>query len=410
MSEVNDRSERAQNLKTVLLYGAILLVAIGWGWTRYGLPTLLSTAKSIGVFVVALGILVFIHEFGHFLAARLVGVTVPEFAIGFGPKLFTYLRRRGTEYTVRLLPLGGFVNLKGMNPEEEETPDGLNGKPAWARGLVFFAGPLANLALAIVLLCSMGALFGGIRAHVFVEKVEPDSPAAHMGLQPEDQIISVQGRLVDNPRILIDSVAHSNGQTVRLEVLRAGAQLTLVGAPQPLPGEASGVTRPRLGILLDSRPYSTPRMSVGASIREGMETFGAMLSQLGRIFRSRRSIGENVGGPVAIARVLPASARAGILPFLTIMAGLSLSLAIFNLLPIPILDGGHLMLLTVEVLRRRRLDPATQQAAQLIGMTLIGIIFVLITYKDITRWVKDQRQPPARPPAVNAPAPPAGER
>src|SRR2546427_3406344 len=144
------------------------------------------------LFLVTLGILIFVHEMGHFLAAKAVGVTVEEFAWGFGPRLVTLLKRSGTEYTVRALPLGGFVSMVGMQPEDVSVPNGLMSKPAWARALVFVAGPLMNVILALLVFCSMGMITGAPeKQSTQVLQVVPHSEAAQIGLRTGDIVAAI---------------------------------------------------------------------------------------------------------------------------------------------------------------------------------------------------------------------------
>src|SRR5438093_10275643 len=156
------------------------------------------------LFFVTLGILVFVHEMGHFLAAKSVGVTVEEFAFGFGPKLVTLLRRGGTDYTVRALPLGGFVSMIGMQPEDVAVPNGLMSKPAWARAWVFISGPLMNVVLAILVLCSMGMITGAPQKQsTQVLQVLPNTEAARVGLRTGDYVLAIDGvPMKDGPQLI----------------------------------------------------------------------------------------------------------------------------------------------------------------------------------------------------------------
>lgn len=397
MSETTETGRSANPIpRLMMLAGAVALTIIYWERT-----------KPLVIFLVILGILVVIHELGHFLAARAVGVGVPEFAIGFGPRLCTWMRRKGTDFTIRMLPLGGFVNLKGMNPEEEDTPDGLNSRPPWARGLVFFAGPLANMILTVFILCSFGFLVGTMRHHVFVAEVRDNSPALHMGLQPGDRILSVGGKEVTDVGILFDEVDASVGQPLEVMVLRDQRTVLLTGTPKMQQLEDMDEPKVMLGFDMQLEMYAGARVGVGESVTEGLSMLKFYLISIARLFRSK-NIGDQVGGPIRILQEVGAQADKGLLTHLLLMAVLSLSLAIFNLLPIPILDGGHLMLLTVEVLRRRRLEPATQNAVQFVGLVIIGLLFIFITFKDVRHWVASKNSPPSNAPAIIAPdQPPA---
>ena len=194
------------------------------------------------LFLLTLGILIFVHEMGHFLAAKSVGVTVEEFAFGFGPKLVTLMKRGGTEYTVRALPLGGFVSMIGMQPEDVEVPNGLMSKPAWARAWVFVAGPLMNVILAILILCSMGLITGAPsqRSTQVVQVMNKgadgkESEAARIGLRTGDSVTAIDGRPIKDGDQLIKAIQSHAGRTIHLTVRRGGEVLSLVATPRPEP-------------------------------------------------------------------------------------------------------------------------------------------------------------------------------
>jgi regulator of sigma E protease len=414
-----------------------------------------ETLKYPVMFAVTLGVLVFVHEWGHFIAAKAAGVRVYEFALGFGPRLVTYMRRGGTDYTIRVLPLGGFVNLKGMQPDDPVTPDGLNGRRPAERALVYLAGPMMNMVLATLIFCLMGFLFG--------------TPDESIGLRPGDRIIEVNGKVVTNRDDVVDAIHPSIGKPVRLKVERDGKELVLTGTPQPRsatakfltvveapkgtdlalqpgdqveringkslddlakPSETTGeevVNR----VLLEQtgKPVTvmvwrggTQRMEVSGraaplalALREGKRTFGALgfqpipgagprvgfqesvvqgfsrllatLMGFYGLFSQPKQLGESVGGPLAIWFIVGEAIGLPGWYYFGMLGSLSVSLAVFNLLPVPILDGGHMLLLTFEVLRRRRLEPEMQRFAMMVGLAIIGVVFVLILGKDLLKHV-----------------------
>src|SRR3954452_18400970 len=186
------------------------------------------------IFVATLGLLIFVHEMGHFLAAKSVGVTVEEFAFGFGPKLLTLLKRGGTEYTVRALPLGGFVSMIGIQPGEVENPNGLMSKPAWARALVFVAGPLMNLILALLVFCSMGMITGvPDKRSTQVVQVVPNSEAERVGLRTGDTIVAIDGEPITDGTRLIKVIRSHPGQQLRIAVRRGSEMINLTATPKP---------------------------------------------------------------------------------------------------------------------------------------------------------------------------------
>lgn len=448
------RAERQEALKRLAVF-AVLCVAAVLFWDRVRVPAL---------FVVTLGILIFVHEWGHFIAAKAVGVRVYEFAFGFGPRLATYMRRGGTDYTIRAFPLGGFVNPKGMQPDDPVTPDGLNGRRPAERALVYLAGPLMNVILAVLVYCLAGAVIGGPDdTRQIVGGLEKRGVAEKMGLQVGDRILSVNGNPVRDHRTVLAEIHRSPGKEVRVEVERAGRRMTLTGTaisytqageyptvrsdapPGALPvrkgdivalldGEYVGAQEPvdaiaevnrrlrekegqtvRLTVIrggkewtdlegparvLDLEPRHGERvigrlqfvpvpdqggpMPLDRSVRQGLQSTAAFFVNLSQLFNLKRA-GESLGGPVQIYAVVGQAASLPVLYYISMFCQLSLSLAVFNLLPVPVLDGGHMMILTVEVLRRRRLEPQTLRAVHLAGLTLIGMLFVFIMAKDLLR-------------------------
>lgn len=439
-----------------------------------------DTVKQPVVFLLTLGILIAIHEWGHFIAARAVGVHAYEFALGFGPKLATYMRRGGTDFTLRLLPLGGFVHLKGMQPDDPITSDGLNGRRAAERALVYLAGPLMNAAFAVLLLLFSAALFGRIdeskvlvgdvtrkleaaRMEVVTVNGRPAPPDHPRGLRIGDRIVEVGGKPVRGLDTVPRYVNPRLGQSVTLTVRRGARTLVLRGTTRKLdrtlravvvghvPAGAGLPLRPgdqideidgksvfdeggephlvamrrlrersgkevTLSVWRDGRSYlelkgvagpvtltwveakrtvgilgfapvpgAGPRTGLDESFRLGLKKLENLGFGLIALFSRPAVFKENVGGPIAIFDLLHGIDRLPAIHYNSFLAQLSLSLCVFNLVPIPILDGGHLLLLTMEVLRRRRLGPEQQKVAAVIGLAIIGAIFILVMSRDLLR-------------------------
>jgi regulator of sigma E protease len=340
------------------------------------------------VFFITLGILVFVHEMGHFLAAKSVGVQVEEFAFGFGPRLLTLLRRGGTDYTVRALPLGGFVSMIGMQPEEVSVPNGLMSKPAWARAWVFLAGPLMNVVLALLVLCSMGMLTGapkGLSRQVL--QVVPRSEAARVGLRTGDEILAVDGTPIQDGEQLIKAIQSKPGQPIRLTVRRGGQELPPITAtpkPEETVRDGKKVTVGKLGF---QPGFTFERLGFRRSVKAGLNQVEGFFLSLYEIIRAGK-LGQSMGGPASMLRATEMNTKLENPAYQYSMVGqLSLSLAVFNLLPIPVLDGGHLAILMVEVLRRRRLGPAAHRVATAMGLVFIGVLFAFLMYSDVSKWV-----------------------
>jgi len=343
-------------------------------------------------FAVVFGTIVLFHELGHFLVARRFGVKVHEFAIGFGRALVQW-KRGETRYSLRLFPLGGFVKLAGMDaavdPEEEIPPDderSFQTKPVWQRMAIIAAGPAANFVLAFVLLV---VFYAAIAVPFAVADVLPGSPAEAAGMRPGDRIVAVEGQPVSNLAELSGALQQYPDQVVRITVERDGQQLELPvhAAFNPEAGRVLiGVT------VMGGGTAGKERLPLGTSMaRAAQDTVGWTLSLvrwLGGVITGQtpaEQVRESVAGPIGIVVGLGESARSGIGYLLLFAAVLNVNLALVNLLPIPVLDGGWLLFLLIEAVRGRPLSPEHQGFAQFVGLTLLLALMVFVVYLDLTR-------------------------
>lgn len=348
------------------------------------MPDFLMTGLAL---IVLLGTLVLFHELGHFTAAKLFRVKVDEFAFGFGPKWIRLFRRGDTEYTIHPVPLGGFVKLAGMEPGEEEIPNGFNTKPVWQRIIVYFAGPFMSFVLAVLVFSVMGFTVGlPITGEIVnrVELVQPGSAAEKAGLKTADYIVSINGEKIDSGNEMVEIIHSSANKPLTLIVDRGGKQITISATPKS--GKLAGKEVGLLGFI--PTPKLT-RVGVGESVRfGGIQTEVFVVGILTSIFS--KDVKDSVGGPLAIADATQTSVKRGVFGYLQLMAILSLSLGVINLLPIPILDGGAIMLLTAEGIKGRRLSPRTIEWAQRIGLALIAVLFLVIMALDLNRVASNQ--------------------
>jgi len=332
-------------------------------------------------------VLVVAHELGHFLAAKATGMRVEEFAVGFGTKKLTLLTRGGTEYNLRPIPAGGFVRIAGMDPGEESPPDGFNAQSVWKRMLVIFAGPLASFVFAYVLFCSLGMTvglpLGGPKAEV--SNVIAGTPAAEMGLKAGDQIVSIAGKPIRTGEEMMKAIEANPGKRVPVVVNRENNSVTLYGTPRPteIPDPKGGGKTLTVGKLGFNPSPSLKRVGFVESIEKGTILSYNMVKQLLSVVFSKR-IAKEAGGPIAIINATHQAAESGIAHLVILTAGLSLNFAVLNLLPIPVLDGGHILLLLVEVARGRKLSARAQNAALTFGLAVLAVIIVLVLAKDIT--------------------------
>jgi regulator of sigma E protease len=348
-------------------------------------------------FVCALGPLVFFHELGHYLVGRLFGVPAEAFSIGFGRELFGWTDKQGTRWKVGSLPLGGYVKFVGdMNAasepaDMESIPEELRGRvfqfrPVWQRFLIVLAGPAANFFMAILIFFAFFTFVGVPQSNV-VGEILPGSAAAEAGIQPGDRILSVAGRSTPNFNEIANVVALRPNETVSLRVGR-GQRVGIVrvklkadSTPDPL-GEKFrrgllGVY-PTTQVLGPVAPWRALPMAVVYTLRRtGSIVDGIVQIVTGEIPASA------LGGPVKIARVAGQGASLGILPFVELVALLSINLGFINLLPVPMLDGGHLFFYVVEAVRRRPVSAGAMEWAFRGGLAVILALLVFVTVNDL---------------------------
>lgn len=359
-----------------------------------------ETLRTILAFVVVLGVLIFFHELGHYLAARWRRVHVDVFSIGFGRAVARWTDRRGTEWRLAWIPLGGYVKLHGHLPSEELPPEArvaerpgetFHDKPVRDRALIVVAGPVANFVLAALLFAGLYATVGAPRDMTTLVAVNPDSPAAMAGMQPGDAIVALDGQRMFRFDQVQRHIQPRAGQEVQVTIRRDGRDMELRVTPIPRPGsEAAPV-----GILgvqggQGRLERLDPLSALGAGIVHTYDMSAATLSAVWEMLTGQRSA-RDMGGPIRIAEVSGEAATLGIVPLLTLMALLSISLALLNLFPIPLLDGGHLVFYAIEAIRGRPLPPRAQEYGFRIGFALLISLFLFVTFNDIVhgsigRW------------------------
>jgi regulator of sigma E protease len=431
---------------------------------------------TILAFIFVLGVLIFVHELGHFMMARRIGVRVLTFSLGFGPKMLSF-RRGDTEYCVSLIPLGGYVKMAGENPEDSRTgaSDEFLSKTKWQRFQVLIMGPLMNLALAIVVMALV--LYQGAEVPAFeqqpavVGSLTPGSVAEQAGILPGDRMVAIDGVPVETWEAFSTQLLPKGGRRVRLTIERAGARLerelvpaavgkyelgdigvlppmrpqissVTVGEPAHEAGLQSGdvvlavngekpITQPRVievirasegkplvvEILRNGQVQTitvTPRKfgdtaRIGAGINpwetrtidptlieafklsaeRNWEWTTMIVQTIGGLF-TRDTPVRQLMGPVAIAGLSGEAAEAGWIQLFSLMAMISLNLGLLNLMPIPVLDGGHITILALEGLSRRDLSMRVKEKMLLAGFVLLLMLMVTVIYNDLTRiqWIQ----------------------
>lgn len=432
-------------------------------------------ATNAVAFVFAIGIIIFVHEAGHFAAAKAFGMRVLAFSLGFGKRVWGF-RRGETEYQIAALPLGGYVKLAGEEPEEEATDDPRDflNRPRWQRIVVYLAGPAMNVALSIALIWVL--FVGGIDIPALqsipsvVGEVESGSPGEMAGIRTGDEIVAVDGRSVDRWQDVAFAVMTSIGRPLAIEVERGGERRRLdvtpiqpegyefgdigvfpkllpkIGQVQPgSPAEAAGFRRGdevrtvdgrplassvdfvahvseragsavavevlrdgaavrlevvpddedgrgRIGVLLTYEQRYPPLEALRQSVRFNVDIAYQSLAVVGKIFQRQVAAKSALAGPLEIAAQSGAAARSGIKNLLYLMGVISISIGLLNLFPIPILDGGQILILLVESAARRDLSLTTKTRIAQVGLALIVLLMVTVLYFDasklVTRWMR----------------------
>lgn len=329
--------------------------------------------------IVLFGVLITVHELGHFLAAKGTGMLVTEFSIGFGPKLFQ--KKVGeTLYSLRLCPLGGYNRIAGMEPGEAVTPRGFNGRPLWARMLVILAGPFMNFLLPFLLFFGIFAV-SGLTLPVnkpVVGSLMEGYPGAAAGLQAGDRLVSINGQKLEKWNDINSLVQENGPKPGKVVIERNGQEMTLTLQPR-FDGESKrfliGVRPP-----LEHRQLSLWESLKTAGLAVGKTTV-AMVDGLRKMITGK--VRADIAGPIGVAHMAGDVASQGAVPYLEFMAFLSLNLAVLNLVPIPALDGGQFLVLVVEGLLGHALAPKAKEIIQMIGVACIVALTIFATMHDL---------------------------
>ncbi|MGQ0765445.1 MAG: RIP metalloprotease RseP [Gemmatimonadota bacterium] len=392
--------------------------------------------------ILVFGLVIFVHELGHFLAAKMVGVYAPVFSFGWGSRLWG-IRRGETDYRISWLPIGGFVAMatkdsegmsaieggtnvaegadgsegqeekaghqKGLNPipwdPNAYRPFGprpvprerwIESKSLGAKIFVLSAGVAMNAILALVVSVGTLATLGRPYLPAVVDSVVVGRPAAIAGIERGDSIVAVAGTPIERWTDFVAKVSSAPGQALPIEVVRAGGQresLTItpdaVDEPDPITGELRKVGQ--IGVVRVNR-QARETVGLGTAVADGWRATVGMsvdvVRTVGGLFAGDVSV-KQLGGPITIARTSFAAAQSGIENLLFLIAFLSVNLAILNLLPIPLLDGGQILVRIIEAAKGSELSARTQEYLMRVGMLAILALFVLVMYNDIVRWVQD---------------------
>jgi len=361
-------------------------------------PSLLVTILG---FLLLLGPLIVVHELGHYLVGRWCGVKADAFSVGFGKELFGITDRRGTRWKLSAIPLGGYVQFAGdMDPTSrpddakfagltpEEKAQTFNAKPLWQRAAIVAAGPLTNLAVAILIFAAFNLAFGKVVAPAVVDNFVPGSPAATAGLLKGDRILAVNGSQIDDFTALRERVFLRPDTKFTLTIERGGARfpVELRSASKVLKDRFGNETRIGVMGIMAARPQLVPVDPVEAVALAGKQTWGVVTMQvigISQIVTGERPLRATLTGPIKMAKYSGEQFSLGWLAFGYFAALVSINLAFINLLPIPALDGGHLAFYAVEAVRRRPLDARSQDLAYRTGLALVVGLMLFATLNDI---------------------------
>ncbi len=356
------------------------------------------TITSILGLLVLLGLVVFFHEAGHFVAAKWARMRVDEFAMGFGPSLFKYTRGE-TEYKLNIIPLGGYVKIAGMEPGEEDVENGFYTKRKRMRLMALVAGPAMNFVLAIFLFWIYGATYGiPTEAIPVVDKVFQGKAAHQAGIQPGDELLSIDGRKVADTDDAIRIIGGSPGKAIVMTVQRGAEKLELRVIPDPELEQTIDDTDPdHIKVIEEKRGkigivFQTKVEKVGAlkAIAFGFEqTFMitmALITYLIGMVMGKLPVA--FGGPIMIANQLGQDLQVGLAPYLFDLALISINIGLVNLLPIPPLDGSRLLFTLVEAVRGKPLPREKEAMVHLVGFVLLMLLMVWIVVQDVLVLVR----------------------
>ena len=356
-------------------------------------------------FLILITVVVFIHEYGHYYFAKKYGVGITDFSIGFGGEIFGWNDKSGTRWKICWIPLGGYVKFFGdrnvfSQSEQQELINQYNEKdreklfilkPLYQRSIIVAAGPLANFVLAILIFAMINMFVGKDMTPAVIDEVQEDSPAFIAGFKKNDQIISIDNNKVESILEVSMFINTSTAETIEFILLRNNQEISLLVKPKLVDGKDSlgnSVKKRMIGIKLSlsNNQFDKKPLGVSESIYYSLkEVWFVTVTSLKYIAKIITGSGDSsqLGGPIKIAKITGQVAEHGIVPFLSIMAYISISLGLINLFPIPMLDGGHLMFYFFEKILGRPLSQKTQEGFFRIGLFLLVSLMFFVTFNDL---------------------------
>jgi regulator of sigma E protease len=359
-------------------------------------------------FLFVLTVVVFVHELGHFLIARLCGVRVLVFSIGFGSELIGFTDRHGTRWKLAAIPLGGYVKFLGdenaasvpdgaavVSMTDEEKRHSFFHQPVGRRAAIVAAGPIANFILAILIFAAIFTLDGRRTTSARIDAVQPGSPAAAAGLQPGDVVLSINGQNIQSFSDMQRIVSAQAGRTLEFRIDRGGAPVVVHATPTLQRGKdglGNDFCHAILGVSRSMSPGDMktervdPLSAVWLGVMESWFIVDRTFSYLGGVVAGSECA-DQLGGPIGIAEMSGQVAKLGFIPIFHFIALISVSIGLLNLFPIPLLDGGHLLFYGIEVLRGRPLSQRAQEYGFRLGLALVAMLMIYATYNDFVHRI-----------------------
>ena len=350
----------------------------------------MSVIINLLLFIVILGVIVFVHEFGHFILAKLNGVYVYEFALGMGPKIWGF-KKGETAYNLRAIPIGGFCQLAG---EDLDTDDDkkipkekrLQNKKPWQRFLIMLFGPMNNFILAVILIFLIGLIWGGSTMDPTIHKVEKDSAASLAGLKSKDKIISInKNKIETSDDISLYLALAGEKKTSTIVVERDNSKYTFKVKPKKV--KEDGKETYRYGIVMKQKKVKGLGNAFIYTYKKTKSVFKQMFVTLGYLFTGRVRLSQ-LSGPVGIYSIVGEQRSAGLASLIYLTAFLSINVGVINLLPIPAFDGGHILFIIIEKIKGSPVKPELENKIHNIFLILLLILMVVITFNDILRLFK----------------------
>ncbi len=347
----------------------------------------MSVIINILLFILILGIIVFIHEFGHFILAKWNGVYVYEFALGMGPKICGF-KKGETEYNLRAIPIGGFCQLAGEDldtDDDKKIPKDkrLQNKKAWQRFLIMLFGPMNNFILAVLLIFLIALIWGGATMDPVIYKVEKDSACEKAGLKANDKVISINNNRIDtSDDISLYLAVASPKKTNTIVVERDSKKVTIKVKPKKV--KEDGKETYKYGLSIKNKKTKGFVNAIVYTFKKTVSVFKQMFITIGYLFTGRISLNQ-LSGPVGIYSVVGQQRSAGLASLIYLTAFLSINVGVINLLPIPAFDGGHILFIIIEKIKGSPVKPELENKIHSIFLILLMLLMVIITINDIIR-------------------------